>query len=113
MKWIFLFSTIVAVPLDFKELTHLPLSEMSPNYWLQLGYIIVFATFIAYFLLPIGQKQLRPTVVSLYTYVQPLIGMVTAIILGMDRLTWQKIVAALLVFTGVILVNKSRARTTP
>jgi drug/metabolite transporter (DMT)-like permease len=111
MKWIFLFSTIVAVPLDIKELTHLPFSQMSTSYWLQLGYIIVFATFIAYFLLPIGQKQLRPTVVSLYTYVQPLIGMVTAIVLGMDRLTWQKIVAAILVFTGVILVNRSRART--
>ena len=110
MKWIFLFSTIVAVPLDIKELTHLPFSQMSTSYWLQLGYIILFATFIAYFLLPIGQKQLRPTVVSLYTYVQPLIGMVTAIILGMDRLTWQKIVAAILVFTGVILVNKSRAK---
>ena len=111
MKWIFLFSTIVAVPLDIKELTHLPFSQMSTSYWLQLGYIIVFATFIAYFLLPIGQKQLRPTVVSLYTYVQPLIGMVTAIVLGMDRLTWQKIVAAILVFTGVVLVNRSRART--
>lgn len=110
MKWIFLFSTVVAVPLDCKELVHLPLSEMSLSYWLQLGYIIVFATFIAYFLLPIGQKQLRPTVVSLYTYVQPLIGMVTAIVLGMDRLTWQKIVAAILVFTGVFLVNKSRAK---
>lgn len=111
MKWIFLFSTIVAVPLDIKELTHLPFAQMSTSYWLQLGYIIVFATFIAYFLLPIGQKQLRPTVVSLYTYVQPLIGMITAIVLGMDRLNWQKVVAAILVFTGVFLVNKSKART--
>ena len=110
MKWIFLFSSIIAIPLDIKELTHLPLTEMNTSYWLQLGYIILFATFIAYFLLPIGQKQLRPTVVSLYTYVQPLIGMVTAIILGMDRLTWQKIVAAILVFTGAYLVNKSRGR---
>ena len=113
MKWIFLFSTVVAVPMDIKELTRLPFSEMSTSYWLQLGYIVVFATFIAYFLLPIGQKQLRPTVVSLYTYVQPLIGMVTSIILGMDRLNWQKMVAAVLVFTGVILVNKSRAKATP
>ena len=110
MKWIFLFSTMVAVPLDIKELTHLPFAEMSTSYWLQLGYIIVFATFIAYFLLPIGQKQLRPTVVSLYTYVQPLIGMVSAIVLGMDRLTWQKILAAAMVFTGAYLVNRSRAR---
>ena len=109
MKWIFLFSTLVAVPLDLKELTHIPFASMSNKYLLELGYIVLFATFIAYFLLPIGQKHLRPTVVSLYTYVQPLIGMVTSIYLGMDTLGWQKIVAAILVFTGVILVNKSRA----
>lgn len=109
MKWIFLFSTVIALPLDIKELTRLPYTSMSTNFILELGYIIVFATFIAYFLLPIGQKQLRPTVVSLYTYVQPLIGMVTSIALGMDRLGWQKIVAAVLVFTGVIMVNRSRA----
>jgi drug/metabolite transporter (DMT)-like permease len=111
MKWIFLFSTLIAVPLDITELTHLPFANMTTSYWLQLGYIILFATFIAYFLLPIGQKQLRPTVVSLYTYVQPLIGMVTAIVLGMDRLTWQKVLAAAMVFTGAFLVNKSRSRT--
>ena len=111
MKWIFLFSTLIAVPLDITELTHLPFADMTTSYWLQLGYIIFFATFIAYFLLPIGQKQLRPTVVSLYTYVQPLIGMVTAIVLGMDRLTWQKVLAAAMVFTGAFLVNKSRSRT--
>lgn len=111
MKWIFLFSTVVAVPLDLRELTHIPFSSMSTSYLLELGYIILFATFIAYFLLPIGQKRLRPTVVSLYTYVQPLIGMVMSIYLGMDTLGWQKIVAAVLVFTGVILVNKSRAAT--
>lgn len=111
MKWIFLFSTLVAVPIDLKELTHIPYSSMSTSYLLELGYIILFATFIAYFLLPIGQKRLRPTVVSLYTYVQPLIGMVMSICLGMDTLGWQKILAAILVFTGVILVNKSRAAT--
>ena len=94
MKWIFLFSTLVAVPINLKELTHLPFASMSTSYLLQLGYIILFATFIAYFLLPIGQKRLRPTVVSLYTYVQPLIGMVMSICLGMDTLGWQKIVAA-------------------
>ena len=111
MKWIFLFSTLVAVPINLKELTHIPFSSMSTSYLLELGYIILFATFIAYFLLPIGQKRLRPTVVSLYTYVQPLIGMVMSICLGMDTLGWQKVLAAALVFTGVILVNKSRAAT--
>jgi len=109
MKWMFLFSAIVAIPLDIKELVHLDMAAMPSKYLLELGYIIVFSTFTAYFLIPVGQKTLRPTVISLYGYLQPIIATVMSIVMGMDTLTWQKIVAATLVFTGVVLVNKSRA----
>lgn len=109
MKWMFLFSMLVSVPFNIKELTSLNMSVMPTEYLLELGFIVLFSTFIAYFLIPIGQKSLRPTVISLYAYLQPLIATITSIYLGMDRLNWQKIVAASLVFTGVILVNKSRA----
>ena len=110
MKWMFLFSMLVAVPLNIKEMVHIDFSVMPTNYRLELGFLILFSTFIAYFLIPIGQKHLRPTVISLYAYLQPLIATITSIYLGMDHLSWQKIVAAALVFTGVVLVNKSRAK---
>lgn len=109
MKWMFLFSMVVSVPLNIKEMTHIDFSVMPTNYRLELGFLILFSTFIAYFLIPVGQKHLRPTVISLYAYLQPLIATITSIYLGMDHLSWQKVVAAALVFTGVILVNKSRA----
>lgn len=109
MKWMFLFSMLVSVPLNLNEITHLNFSFMPTNYLLELGFLILFSTFIAYFLIPVGQKSLRPTVISLYSYLQPLIATITSIYLGMDKLSWQKVVAAVLVFTGVILVNKSRA----
>lgn len=109
MKWMFLFSMLVSVPLNIKEMTHLDFSIMPTDYLLELGFLILFSTFIAYFLIPIGQKSLRPTVISVYAYLQPLIATITSIYLGMDKLSWQKIVAAALVFIGVILVNKSRA----
>lgn len=109
MKWMFLFSAIVAIPFDIKELVSLNVAVMPAKYLLELGFLILFATFVAYFLIPVGQKVLRPTVISLYGYLQPIIATVMGIVTGMDRLTWQKILAAVLVFTGVILVNKSRA----
>lgn len=109
MKWMFLFSMLVSVPLNIKEMTHIDFSVMPTNYRLELGFLILFSTFIAYFLIPVGQKHLRPTVISLYAYLQPLIATITSIYLGMDHLSWQKVIAAALVFTGVILVNKSRA----
>ena len=112
MKWMFLFTTIVAIPFDIKELVSLNMAAMPTKYLLELGFLILFATFVAYFLIPVGQKVLRPTVISLYGYLQPIIATVMGIVTGMDRLTWQKILAAALVFTGVILVNKSRAANT-
>ena len=110
MKWMFLFSAIVAIPFDIKELVSLNIAALPTKYLLELGFLILFATFIAYFLIPVGQKVLRPTVISLYGYLQPIIATIMGIVTGMDRLTWQKVVAAALVFTGVILVNKSRAK---
>lgn len=110
MKWMFLFSALVAVPLNINEMLHVNLLAMPTKYLLELGFVILFATFIAYFLIPVGQKVLRPTVISLYGYLQPIIATVMGIATGMDRLTWQKILAAVLVFTGVVLVNKSRAK---
>ena len=109
MKWMFLFSAIVAIPLDIKELVGLNMTTMPVKYILELGFVILFSTFVAYFLIPVGQKVLRPTVISLYGYLQPIIATVMGIVTGMDHLTWQKVLAAALVFTGVVLVNKSRA----
>ena len=75
----------------------------------EIGYLVFFATFVAYFLIPLGQKHLRPTLVSMYSYLQPMIAAALSIAIGMDRFTWQKALAAVLVFGGVFLVSRSRA----
>ena len=108
MKWIFLFSALMSLPLSFREVfsfewTRIPTVQM----W-ELGYLIVFATFMSYFLIPFGQKRIRPTLVSMYSYIQPIIATVISIILAMDILTWQKVLAAFMVFAGVFVVSRSR-----
>lgn len=110
MKWMFLFSALASVPFDLKEIVTLPYSQLPASYLLQLGYLIVCATFIAYFLIPIGQQNLRPTLVSMYSYIQPLIATAVSVMIGMDRITWQKVLSAVLVFGGVFVVNRSRQR---
>ena len=75
----------------------------------EIGYLVFFATFVAYFLIPYGQKRIRPTLVSMYSYFQPILATALSIILGVDALTWQKILATVLVVSGVVLVSKSRA----
>ena len=84
-------------------------ADLKINIVSEILYVIVFATFIAYWLIPIGQKNIRPTLVSMYSYLQPILGVIISICIGMDVLTWQKIVSVLAVFTGVALVNNSKA----
>jgi drug/metabolite transporter (DMT)-like permease len=110
MKWIFLFSTLMSLPFSAKELIATDYAALPSNFFWELGYLVFFATIVAYYLIPVGQKSLRPTLVSMYSYVQPIIATTVSIIIGMDILTWQKVIATIAVFSGVILVNKSRAK---
>lgn len=110
MKWIFLFSALMSLPLSFKEVVSLEWTKIPSVQMWELGFLIVFATFVSYFLIPFGQKRIRPTLVSMYSYIQPIIATIISIILCMDILTWQKLMAALMVFAGVFIVSRSRAK---
>ncbi len=110
MKWMFLFAFLVSLPFSAKQVVALDYAAVPAKVWWEVGYLIIFATFIAYFLIPIGQQRIRPTLVSMYGYLQPIIASAVGIAIGMDRLTWMKLLAAVCVFVGVAIVNRSRAR---
>lgn len=110
MKWIFLFSTLVSVPVSAGEIVSLEWSAVPGKLIAELGYLVFFATFVSYYLIPFGQQRLRPTLVSMYAYIQPIIATGISICIGMDTLTWQKILSAVMVFAGVIIVSRSKSR---
>ena len=107
MKWIFLFSFCVAAPFSAKGLTEVDWAGIPSVQYAELAYLIICATFITYFLIPVAQKRIRPTIISMYSYVQPIIAISISIAIGMDVLTWQKVLAAAMVFGGVIMVSYS------
>jgi len=110
MKWMFLFSLMMSLPFSAKGLVTTHYSEITLQVGLEIGFLILFATFFAYFLIPYGQQRIRPTLVSMYTYIQPILAAVISICVGMDTLSVKKVLAMLLVFTGVVIVNQSRAK---
>ncbi|MBQ7951868.1 MAG: EamA family transporter [Alistipes sp.] len=110
MKWIFLFSTLMSLPFSAKEIVNTDFAALPLSYMAELAFLIICATFVTYFLIPIGQKRLRPTLVSMYSYVQPIVAIVVSIYVGMDTLSWQKVLAAVTVFAGVIIVSRSRQK---
>ena len=109
MKWIFLFATAFSLPIAGHELLTFDYTQLSGIYLGELAFLIVCSTFITYFLIPLGQKRIRPTLVSMYSYMQPIIAISVSIWVGMDTLSWQKVLAAGMVFGGVLLVNYSRS----
>ncbi len=109
MKWIFLFSTVMSAPFAYDEVLTLDYTAL-PSRWLwELSYLIIMATFVAYYLIPLGQKLIRPTLVSMYSYAQPIIAISISIAIGMDSLTAGRVVATLVVFAGVVIVSRSRS----
>ena len=109
MKWSFLFSLLLSLPISARGLVTTDFAAIPVNVRWEIGYLILFATFFAYFLIPYGQKFIRPTLVSMYSYVQPIIAAVVSIWAGVDTLSWQKVLASALVVGGVVLVSRSRA----
>lgn len=109
MKWTFLFSLLLSLPFSAKGLLQTDYAAIPGLVRWEIAYLIVFATFVAYFLIPFGQKHLRPTLVSMYAYLQPIIAALVSIWSGLDVLTWQKCLATVLIVGGVVLVNRSRA----
>lgn len=110
MKWIFLFTTLMTLPFSAGELAHFNWSLMSGRLWMELAVLVLGATFISYFLLPVGQKNIRPTLVSMYNYCQPIVATAISICIGMDTLDWQKSLAAVACIAGVVMVSFSKKR---
>ena len=109
MKWIFLFSTIMALPFGVPAMMEVDFEALPSRWIMELTYLIVMATFVAYYLIPFGQQRIRPTLVSMYSYIQPIVAIGISISMGLERLTVTKVIATVMVFTGVWLVSRSRA----
>jgi len=109
MKWMFTYAAICLVPFSYSEWFSVDWSVVpAPVLW-GVALFVLGPTFVSYLLLPVGQRNLRPTVTSMYNYVQPIVASAVAVWAGMDEFTIGKAVAVVLVFAGVFLVSKSKS----
>lgn len=90
MKWMFLFAAVAAVAIYYRPLARVDYAALAPRTWAGIGYVVVCSTFLSYFMVPIGQRYLRPTVVSMYNYVQPLVAVLFTVAVGLDTFGFTK-----------------------
>jgi drug/metabolite transporter (DMT)-like permease len=108
MKWTFLFGILTTVPAGYNQWSTMDWTTIPFKAILEIVFIVVFATFLGYLLISFGLRRLSPTIVSTYTYIQPVIAAYLASIMGQDHIDFVMIMSALLIFTGVFVVSRQR-----
>ena len=109
-KWMFTWATLMLLPFLGKHAVETDWQAVSLKTWLETGFVVFFGTYIAYLLMQTAQRTLRPTVVSIYNYTQPVVAVTVSIACGMCLFTWKQGLAVALVFSGVWMVIKSKSR---
>ena len=109
-KWMFLSATCIIWPFTAQHVWQTPWSALSTITLAEIAYVVVGGTFLAYILMIRGQQVLRPTVVSMYNYVQPIVAVIVSIVLGLAVFTLTHALAVALIFSGVALVTLSKSR---
>jgi drug/metabolite transporter (DMT)-like permease len=105
MKWTFLFGMLTNIPLGYHQWSTMDWSAIPLTAWLQIGFVIVGATYLGYLFIVFGLRRLSPTIVSTYTYTQPIIAAYLATLMGQDHIDIVMVASALLIFAGVFFVS--------
>ncbi len=109
-KWMFLWATIILAPFAAPHTISMLSQPLPTATILEAAYVVVFGTFVGYVLIVGAQRVLRPTVVSVYNYVQPVVAVAVSVAAGVGVMTLTHALAVVLVFVGVALVTKSTSR---
>ena len=106
LKWLFLFGFIMALPISYPEFSQVSWTALPFEAVWRFVFVVIGTTFMTYLLNVYALKQLKASTVGVFTYLQPLIGIGYAILVGADALTAYKLGAGSVVLLGVYLVTK-------
>ena len=109
VKWIYLFGFIMVIPFGLSQFQSVDWAVLPSDIVWKIGFVVVFSTFFTYLLNLLSMRELKPTIVAVFIYLQPLFATLFAISLGKDELSWVKISSAIIIFTGVYLVTDKKS----
>lgn len=110
MKWFFLFAVLINLPIGLQEFKTVSWSALPVDALWQMGFVVVGTTFMTYLLNIYALKELSASTLGVFIYMQPVLGIAYAILVGADKLDVIKILSMLLVFVGVYVVSVKPSR---
>lgn len=108
VKWIYLFGFIMVLPFGWKQVQEIQWEIIPTSIYAKILFVVVISTFLTYLLNLLSMKELKPTIVAVFIYLQPFFATVFAIGLGKDELSFVKIISATMIFLGVYLVTQKK-----
>jgi drug/metabolite transporter (DMT)-like permease len=109
VKWIYTFGLLMVIPFGWNEYQEIQWQSLPSIILWEILFVVVFTTFFTYLFNLVSMRELKPTTVAVFIYLQPLFATVFAMSLGKDELTWVKILSAILIFGGVYLVTMKKS----
>ncbi|MEM1339624.1 MAG: DMT family transporter [Bacteroidota bacterium] len=106
MKWLFTIAVIINFPVTINEFLEIQWAIMPLWAYGVLAFVVIGTTFLTYLFNIFAMTELKASTIGAFIYVQPLFGILFALVTGKDTLTTIKILAASLVLLGVYLASK-------
>lgn len=108
MKWMFLISGIAVLPFSLSDMLAVDWTQVIFMEYVDLAFIILFGTCLAYMLIPVAQRRVEPTIIAMYNYLQPVVAVVFSVIAGLATFSVANAFATAMVFIGVWIVNRGK-----
>jgi drug/metabolite transporter (DMT)-like permease len=108
IRWVFTLGFLMIIPFGWQETAAI---EWSSLQWMHIGAmasIAVTGTFLAYYFNAYGIRHLGAGTTGSYIYTQPVFAVIIATVVLHESLDWRKVLAAILIFSGVYLANYRR-----
>ncbi len=110
MMWVFIFASLVCIPLGAYSLSTIDIGAVETEIWLITIYIGIGATAAPYLLNAWALSKVNPSTVAVFVYLQPLIGFTLALLFLGERITAIFLISSALIFAGVFLVTRKYVR---
>lgn len=106
LRWVFTVGLILVLPFGWTEFTEIPWLQYNSIDLISIALIVFTGTFLAYLFNLYGIKSLGASIAGFYIYTQPVFAALIAMLFLHERLTSYKMLAAILIFSGVYLANR-------
>lgn len=105
--YIFIFASLMIIPLTAKEIFETNWQALNLKHWLLICYVVIIVTVIGYFLNTFSLQNLKVTTVTSFSYLQPVVAVTFSYIFLHDKLNIMQLICAILIIFGGFLVVKS------